>query len=96
MDEIYKLKHENIKKQYNILNYEYIKNMKQLDNLQKRINDLSYDCNSEEFKKLPKEIRDLSKENIYDETIHLYNNKNKILNTISKIQYERIKLLLNK
>jgi hypothetical protein len=65
-----------IEKQYNNLKVETLKVNQELSVLQYRLNSLFKGKQSEEFNKLPSDIKNLAQENISEETLYLLKKKN--------------------
>lgn len=93
LDEVYKLEYEKEQKQYSLIDAETLKSKKQLDELQKRIVNLSNCEDSKEFNKLPRDIQTLAKENIYDEKRYLINKKSENLNKLRNLRLKAIDCL---
>lgn len=64
LNEVYKLEYEKHQKQNREIDGETLKRIKQLNEIQNRIDSLDISTNYDEFKKLPSDIRELAIENI--------------------------------
>lgn len=91
LSELYKLQDE---RQYKEIATGTIKIKQECEDLQKQINNLSIGKNSEEFNKIPWDIKSLVKENIYDEKRYLKDKKIENLNKLSELHLKSIDLLL--
>lgn len=91
---LYKIsEYEKDKKQVEI-DTETVKTYKEYRELQERLDKVSICKNSNEFNKLPYDIKQLAKENIFDEEIYLKDKKNEKLNKLSNLHLEKIDLLI--
>jgi hypothetical protein len=99
LGEVYKLELEK-NKQYLNLEAETIKTEKDYKNIllrtQEKLDNISKAKSSEEFYKLPNEIKSLAYYNIYEEERCLRDKKNEYLAKLSYIQLKKIDLLLKK
>jgi len=73
---------------------EELKIKKECKQLQERLDNLSIYKKSTEFHKLPYDIKQLAKENIFDEERYLKDKKNKNFNKLSNLHLDKIDLLL--
>lgn len=99
LSEVYKLEDERQKEDYLFslqkIEAETNKIVKQCEDLQEKIDNLDRAKISEEFNRLPSDIKSLAKENIYDEQNHLKQEKIENLNKLCNLHMEKINIYLN-